>query len=146
MVNPASRREPTLYDVLQVSSKATSGVIRASYRVLARLYHPDLNPGAEATLHMRELNAAYDVLGDEQRRAQYDAERLRATRLASRRLAAAGKSAGVVSHRRAASSPVPFAVRIRVALLIGILVASLALALWLFVEALTDTPWSVFLA
>ena len=47
----------------------------ASYRRLARLYHPDLNPRPEAAERMRAINAAYRLLSDPQRRAAYDAQR-----------------------------------------------------------------------
>src|SRR5438309_468189 len=68
------RAEHTLYEVLQVNPLAAPEVIRASYRSLARLYHPDLNGAPEADLRMRELNAAYAVLSDAERRARYDAD------------------------------------------------------------------------
>jgi len=58
--------------VLGVSHNATSEEIRSAYRVLAKKYHPDLNkdPGAEETF--KQVNEAYSVLGDEQRRVAYD--------------------------------------------------------------------------
>src|SRR5437763_16543450 len=68
------RVERTLYDVLQVSPSAEPEVIRASYRSLARLYHPDLNGEPEADARMRALNAAYAVLSDTDRRARYDSD------------------------------------------------------------------------
>ena len=60
------------YVVLGVSHNATSEEIRSAYRVLAKKYHPDLNkdPGAEETF--KQVNEAYSVLGDEQRRVAYD--------------------------------------------------------------------------
>src|ERR1700690_3645545 len=60
------------YDVLQVNPRAEPEVIRAAYRVLARKYHPD--HGGDAA-RMIALNDAWDVLGDADRRAVYDASR-----------------------------------------------------------------------
>ena len=63
-----------LYGVLQVDSSADNAAIRAAYRALAAVYHPD-HAGADGEPRMRELNAAWEVLGDPQRRAAYDAVR-----------------------------------------------------------------------
>jgi len=63
-----------LYELLQVSPRASLGVIQAAYRVLARAYHPDVNDGPETVRVMRRLNAAYAVLSDSRRRARYDAQ------------------------------------------------------------------------
>ena len=60
------------YEVLQVHPRAEAEVIRAAYRTLARKYHPD--HGGDA-LRMIALNDAWDVLGDPDRRAAYDATR-----------------------------------------------------------------------
>src|SRR5215831_3820598 len=68
------------YDVLQVSPSASQEVIQAAYRALARSCHPDVNPSAAAARRMLELNAAYTMLSDSTRRAQYDLRRTRATR------------------------------------------------------------------
>ena len=61
------------YDILQVSRNAEQEVIEAAYRRLARKYHPDVHSGPDAALRMRELNEAYEVLGDPGKRAEYDA-------------------------------------------------------------------------
>jgi hypothetical protein len=61
------------YDILQVSPNAEQEVIEAAYKRLARKYHPDINRDPTAADRMRELNEAYEVLGDPRRRAQYDA-------------------------------------------------------------------------
>lgn len=61
------------YEVLEVSRSATDEEIKKAYRRLSKKYHPDLNrdnPQAEAKF--KEINAAYEVLGDKQKRAQYD--------------------------------------------------------------------------
>jgi hypothetical protein len=64
-----------LYRTLQVEPSADLETIRAAYRRLARVYHPDLNPRPEAAARMRAINAAYAVLSDPSQRARYDAGR-----------------------------------------------------------------------
>jgi len=66
----------SLYDVLQVSPRAHQDVISAAYRVLARLYHPDVSAALTAAQQMQALNEAYVILSDPKRRARHDAERL----------------------------------------------------------------------
>lgn len=62
-----------LYSVLGVSKDATEEAIKKVYRKLARKWHPDLNPGnKEAEKRFKEISAAYDVLGDKDRRKLYD--------------------------------------------------------------------------
>ncbi|GEP18633.1 molecular chaperone DnaJ [Pediococcus argentinicus] len=60
------------YDVLGVSKDASSDEIRKAYRKLSKKYHPDLNkePGAEQKF--KDVNEAFEVLSDDQKRAQYD--------------------------------------------------------------------------
>lgn len=77
--------EPSLYDILQVSPKASSEVIQAAYRVLARTVHPDVSAAVDAEKQTRRLNAAHHVLSDPFRRAAYDASRAEAERLAASR-------------------------------------------------------------
>jgi curved DNA-binding protein CbpA len=62
------------YQILGVAPNAEAVVIRAAYRALAQRYHPDkmLGDVAKASLRMRAIQEAYEVLGDEMRRAQYD--------------------------------------------------------------------------
>jgi len=76
-----------LYELLEVSPRASQVVIQAAYRALVRNYHPDINTSADAAQRIRKLNAAYSVLSDTQARARYDLECVRArryTRLAQR--------------------------------------------------------------
>lgn len=63
------------YEVLQVSPNAEPEVIEAAYRRLARKYHSDVNPSPDATARTKEMNQAYEILRDPQKRAMYDAQR-----------------------------------------------------------------------
>ena len=64
--------ERDAYEVLQVHPKADMVVIRAAYRVLAAVYHPDRDGSQAGTRRMAELNAAYDKLRTPDRRRLYD--------------------------------------------------------------------------
>ena len=61
-----------LYSVLGVSRSADQDTIRKAYKKLARRYHPDLNKSAAAAEKFKEINAAYDMIGDEKKRKLYD--------------------------------------------------------------------------
>jgi hypothetical protein len=63
---------PDLYRILQVDPSADPEVIEAVYRRLARKYHPDVNPSADANRQMQDINMAYEVLGDPEQRLEYD--------------------------------------------------------------------------
>ncbi|WP_154437343.1 DnaJ C-terminal domain-containing protein [Helicobacter pylori] len=62
----------SLYQTLDVSENANQDEIKKSYRRLARKYHPDLNKTKEAEEKFKEINAAYEILSDEEKRRQYD--------------------------------------------------------------------------
>src|SRR5579863_3650725 len=62
--------EKDYYKVLGVADTATAKEIGRAYRKLAKQYHPDANPGSED--RFKEISAAYDVLGDEAKRKEYD--------------------------------------------------------------------------
>src|SRR5919205_195649 len=61
------------YEILGVSRTATDAEMKASYRKLAMKWHPDRNPGdKDCEHHFKEINEAYDVLRDGDKRAAYD--------------------------------------------------------------------------
>ena len=61
------------YEVLGVERNADDAAIKKAYRVLAKKYHPDMNPGdAEAEKKFKEASEAYAVLSDSEKRRQYD--------------------------------------------------------------------------
>jgi curved DNA-binding protein CbpA len=68
---------PDYYAMLEVPTNASPEQIKQAYRRLARLYHPDLNRQAEDR-QIKQINDAYNVLGDVTRRARYDIQRLEA--------------------------------------------------------------------
>ena len=64
---------PDYYATLGLGRRCTADQIRDAYRIFAKRFHPDLNPGsAEAVARTQEINAAYEVLSDPDRRRIYD--------------------------------------------------------------------------
>lgn len=60
------------YEILQVQPTAEQEVINGAYKKLATKYHPDVNKSPEAIRRMQLINAAYEILGDATKRAEYD--------------------------------------------------------------------------
>ncbi|WP_186576453.1 molecular chaperone DnaJ [Aquibacillus kalidii] len=60
------------YEILGVSKDASKDELKKAYRKLARKYHPDVNKESDAADKFKEAKEAYEVLGNEQKRAQYD--------------------------------------------------------------------------
>jgi molecular chaperone DnaJ len=70
-LRPSMQRD--LYEVLGVSPTAKDAEIKTAYRKLARKHHPDVNPGdKKSEERFKEINQAYNVLGDPKKRARYD--------------------------------------------------------------------------
>src|SRR5437764_10192590 len=68
---PDMPRDP--YEVLDVSKSATAEEIQKAYRKRSKKYHPDRNPGdKQADASYKEVQTAYEVLGDPQRKQQFD--------------------------------------------------------------------------
>lgn len=77
-----------LYEILEVSEKASKEVIDKAYHVLAKKYHPDLQQGEakqKAEEKMKQINAAYEILGNDEKRKEYDAK-LEAKKLEERQI------------------------------------------------------------
>lgn len=63
------------YEILQVNEKASKEIIDKVYRTLAKMYHPDANPEEKkkwAEEKFKEINEAYEILSDKDKRAKYD--------------------------------------------------------------------------
>ena len=61
-----------LYEILGVARNATQAEIKAAYRVLARMHHPDVNEDPAAEQRFKEIAAAYEILSDPEKRRRYD--------------------------------------------------------------------------
>jgi hypothetical protein len=69
-------RQPDYYALLGVEPDATTAQIKKAYRKLARLHHPDTNPGdPQAAARFRDITQAYDILSDPELREAYDRAR-----------------------------------------------------------------------
>jgi curved DNA-binding protein CbpA len=106
---------PDPYKILQVDPEAEDEVIAAAYRRLARKYHPDTATGPEALGRMEAINAAWEVLGNPNRRAAHDRQRAVQAAMSRARTtstAASGPS-GAQGHApdRPAPGPAPTAAR-----------------------------------
>ena len=64
--------ELNYYQILELSNNATEEEIKKSYRRLSLLYHPDRNPSPDANSKIREINTAYETLGNGESRKMYD--------------------------------------------------------------------------
>lgn len=60
------------YEILGVSKDASADEIKKAYRKLSKKYHPDLNKAPDAEQKFKDVNEAYEVLSDDQKRARYD--------------------------------------------------------------------------
>lgn len=67
--------DPNYYQALGVSENASESEIKKAYRGLSLKYHPDKNNTTEAQTKMHEINDAYSVLGDKEKKTQYDNQR-----------------------------------------------------------------------
>jgi curved DNA-binding protein CbpA len=75
---------PDYYKILEVQPTASMEEIKRSYHRLARLHHPDLNQQA-LDIHIKRLNQAYEIIGNPEKRANYDAQRMEMKRRADAR-------------------------------------------------------------
>ena len=60
------------YEILGVKREATQAEIKSAYRKLAKKYHPDVNKSAQASEKFKDINEAFEVLGDKDKRSRYD--------------------------------------------------------------------------
>jgi len=97
------------YKILQVDHEAEDEVIAAAYRRLARKYHPDVAEGADAAARMAAINAAWELIGEPDRRAAYDRGLAVSAAMARRdaEAAAAGATAGAAPPRTASPTSRP---------------------------------------
>ena len=75
MAQPGDNDSENYYSILQVDSAAEPEVIEAAYRALSKKYHPDRNATPDAQARMATINAAYAVIGNDLKRAEYDERR-----------------------------------------------------------------------
>jgi len=62
----------SLYETLEINDSASEAEIKKAYRKLARKYHPDVNKDKNAEEKFKEINSAYEILSDKEKKQQYD--------------------------------------------------------------------------
>ena len=62
------------YQILDIDPDSTAEEIRKAYKVASMKYHPDRNPGKDTTSQMQDINEAYAILKDDDKRSRYDQE------------------------------------------------------------------------
>jgi len=101
--------EKDYYRVLGVSDTASQKDVKSAYRKLSRQYHPDTNSGDKgAEERFKEVSAAYDVIGDAEKRKEYDEVRKLGPGRATEH---AAHGAGGAAARLRAAAPVPTGAR-----------------------------------
>ncbi len=88
------------YRVLQVDPEADDEAIRAAYKRLARMYHPDVSPDPASMARMVSINQAWEILRDPIRRAAADRARTRNAGTTARAAAAEGRAQAATNARR----------------------------------------------
>ncbi|MCQ4087069.1 DnaJ domain-containing protein [Saccharibacillus sp. JS10] len=86
--------EQNYYDTLGVNANASQAEIKKAYQKLAKQWHPDVNKAQGAESRFKEIAAAYEVLGSEDKRSEYDASRRRRSAPNFGNQGARGQSAG----------------------------------------------------
>lgn len=129
------------YKILGVEPTADDKAIKAAYRKLARKYHPDVSKERDAEDKFKEANEAYEVLGDAQKRAEFDEIRSTAASMAGcSRRHRAGKTVAVAVASKAAISPTSSA---RSSVGAGVATPSVALGSSNAVQAGGGRTWSL---
>ena len=72
--NLMSIHKLSYYEILGINQSATADEIRRAYRILARRYHPDLNPGKSSEERFKQISVAYEALSDPDKRRAHDSE------------------------------------------------------------------------
>ena len=67
-----SQKAPNFYQVLGIKPQAAPSEIKKAYFVMAKKYHPDVNPDATAAQQFRKAQDAYETLSDDNKKAAYD--------------------------------------------------------------------------